>query len=75
MILWVKKNAKIEKGNLYLTENRLSKNEMRAAGNQNYMSHICAKRIFRFKSQIMQLLTKYQIFKKWSPNFTYSQKL
>ena len=38
------KNAKIGKGNLYLTENRLSRNEMWcAAYNHNYMCHIRAK--------------------------------
>ena len=32
------------KGNLFLTENRLSRNEMWcAADNYNYMCHICAK--------------------------------
>ena len=48
--LWVKlgdftvKNAKLWKGNLYLTENRLSGNEMWcAADNYNYMCHIYVK--------------------------------
>ena len=35
---------KIEKGNLYLIENRLSRNEMWCgAENYNYMCHVCAK--------------------------------
>ena len=38
------KNSKIGKGNLYLTENRLSRNEMwGAVDNHNYMCHICAE--------------------------------
>ena len=38
------KNAKIVKGNLYLTENGLSWNEMWCASdNHNYMCHTCAK--------------------------------
>ena len=38
------KKCKIEKGNLYLTENRSSWNEMCcAADNHNYMCHTCAK--------------------------------
>ena len=35
---------KIGKGNLYVTENRLGRNEIWcAADNHNYMWHICAK--------------------------------
>ena len=38
------KKCKIGKENLYLTENWLSRNEIRcAADNHNYMCHICAK--------------------------------
>ena len=38
------KKCKIEKGNLYLTENQLSLNQMCcAADNHNYMCHTCAK--------------------------------
>ena len=38
------KNRKIWKGNLYLTENRFSRNEMWCAVvNHNHMYHICAK--------------------------------
>ena len=52
------KKRKIGKGNLYLTENRLSWNEMCcAADHNNYMCHI-------IRTSIKQLLTKYQIFRK-----------
>ena len=38
------KKHKIGKGNLYLTENQLSRNEMWcAADNHIHMCHICAK--------------------------------
>ena len=38
------KNAKVGKGKIYLTENRLCRNEMWcAADNNNYMCQICAK--------------------------------
>ena len=38
------KKRKIGKGNLYLTENRLERNEIWFAGdNHSYMCHICAK--------------------------------
>ena len=38
------KKCKIFKGNLYLTENRLNRNEMwYAVVNHNYVFHICAK--------------------------------
>ena len=38
------KKRKIGKGNLYFSENRLSRNEMRCAADiQNHMSQICAK--------------------------------
>ena len=40
----VNKTPKIGKGNLYLTGNRLRRNEMVcAADSNNYMCHICAK--------------------------------
>ena len=40
------KKSKIGKGNLYLTENRLSRNEMWcASGNLSDMCHICAKEL------------------------------
>ena len=58
----IKKN---EKGNLYSTENGLSKNETwSAADNHNqYVCHICAKGFLASKFN-KQLLTKYQIFTK-----------
>ena len=57
------KKRKIGKGNLYLTENRLSENEMCCASdNHNYMCHTCAKELLDL--WIKQLLTKYQIFTK-----------
>ena len=38
------KKRKIGKGNLYLTENQLNRNEMWCAVvNHNHMGHICAK--------------------------------
>ena len=43
------KKLKIEKGNLYLTENRLGRNEIRCVDDKhNYVSHM-SKRIFRFE--------------------------
>ena len=40
------KKQKIEKGNLYLTKNLLSRNKIWCGvDNHNYMSHICAKRL------------------------------
>ena len=47
------KKRKIGKGNLYLTENRLSWNVMCCASdNHNYMCHTCAKEIFEFELQL-----------------------
>ena len=46
------KKRKIGKGNLHLTENRLSWNEMCCASdNYNYMCHTLCKRIFEFELQ------------------------
>ena len=43
-----KKKSKIRKGNLYLTENRLERNEIWfAEDNHSYMCHICGKGFFR----------------------------
>ena len=59
------KKHKIGKGNLYLTENWLSSNEMCcAADNHNYMCHTCAKELLDLNLKIKQLLTKYRIFMK-----------
>ena len=42
----VKKTRKIGKGNLYLTENQFSRNEMWCASdNNNNMCYICAKEL------------------------------
>ena len=39
----IKKTAKLGRGNMYLTENRLSRNDMWCAeDNHNYVSYICA---------------------------------
>ena len=47
----LRKGSEVGKGNMYLTENRLSRNEMLcASGNHSYISHIMCKRIFRFES-------------------------
>ena len=71
------KKRKIGKGNLYLTENWLSRNEMWCvADNHNYMSHTCAKG-FLDSNFDYAVIGKYQILNlnKITPNFTYSQKL
>ena len=61
---FIVKNAKIGKGNLYLTENRLSSNKMCCTSdNHNYMCHTCAKESL-IRTSIKQLSTKYQIFTK-----------
>ena len=66
-------NMKIGKGNVYLTENRLSGNQMWCvADNHNHMCNICAKGFFDLNFT-KQLLTKY-IFTKLPQICTYSQK-
>ena len=46
----VKKPAKLGRGNIRLTENRFSGNEIRcAANNHNYICHICAKEFLDLK--------------------------
>ena len=65
-------NHKIGKGNLYLTENRLSRNKMWCiADNHNCMCHICAKG-FLYHNQAA--VDKISNFHEIAPNFTYSQK-
>ena len=68
------KKRKIGNGNLYLTENRLSRNEMLSTEDKhNYMCHICAKGILDSnfnQADIDKLSNFYEI----APNFTYSQK-
>ena len=59
-------------GNLYFTENRLSRNEMRRASDNHIMCHICAKELSD-RTLIKQLFTKYNFFKEIAPNFTYSK--
>ena len=64
------KNRKIWKGNLYLTENRFSRNEMWCAVvNHNHMYHM-RKGIFRF---VLLLGSYWQniIFQEIAPNCTY----
>ena len=60
------KKRKIGKGNLYLTENRLSKNEMwRASDNHNNMRHTCAKDLLDsnfIQAVIKGALDKYDIY-------------
>ena len=68
------KKCKIGKGNLYLTENRFSWNEMCCASdNHNYMSHICAKE-FLNSSFNLAVIDKISNFHDIAPNFTFSQK-
>ena len=61
------KTRKIGKGNLYLTENQLSRNEVWCASdNHNSMCCICAKESLdlNFNFDILQLFTKYQFLTK-----------
>ena len=65
------KNRKIWKGNLYLSENRFSRNEMWCAVvNHNHMYHICAK---GFLDSYFLLGSYWQniIFQEIAPNCTY----
>ena len=65
------KNRKIGKGNLYLTENRLSWNEMCCASdNHNYMCHTCAKE-FLNSSFNKAVINKISHFHNIAPNFTF----
>ena len=68
------KKPKIGKGNLYLTENRLSRNEMLCSSdNHNNMRHICAKELLdsNFNETVID---KISIFQEIAPNFTYIWK-
>ena len=68
------KKRKIGKGNLYLTENRLSWNELCCASdNRNYMCHTCAKE-FSNSSFNKVVIDKISNFQDIAPNFTFSQK-
>ena len=63
------KKRKIGKGNLYLTENRSSWNEIWCASdNSNYMCHICAKEIFRFELQLSSYWQNIK-FSRYCPKF------
>ena len=65
------KKRKIGKGNLHLTENRLSWNEMCCASdNHNYMCHICAKE-FSNSSFNYAVIDKISNFHEIAPNSTY----
>ena len=47
------KKCKIGKRNMFLTENRLSWNEMCCdADNHDYMCHTCTKEVLRFELQL-----------------------
>ena len=68
------KKRKIWKGNLYLTENRLGRNEIwYAEDNHSYMCHICAKGFLdsNFNEAIIDIIS---IFHEIAPNYTYWQK-
>ena len=68
------KKRKVGKGNLYLTETQLSRNEIRCAANiHNYMCHICAKGFLDLNFN-QAVLDKIPNFHEIAPNFTYSQK-
>ena len=68
------KIRKIGKGNLYLTKNPLSRNEMWcAADNHNYMCHPCAKGFLDLNLN-EAVIDKISIFHEIAPNFIYSQK-
>ena len=68
------KTRKIGKGNLYLTENRLSWNEMCCASdNHNYMCHTCAKEFWNsnFNEAVIDKISN---FHDIVPNFTFLSK-
>ena len=67
------KKGEIGKGNLYSTKNWISRNEMWcAAGNHNYMSHVCAKG-FSGSNLSYAVIDKISDFQEIAPNFIYSQ--
>ena len=68
------KKRKIRKGNLYLTENRLERNELLfAEGYHSYMCHIWSKGFLDSKFN-KAVIDKISIFPEIAPNFTSSQK-
>ena len=59
------KKRKIGKGNLYLTEHRLSWNEMCCASdNHNYMCHTCVNDFFRFELELSSYWQNINFFTK-----------
>ena len=65
------------KGNLYLTESCLSRNEMWCASdNLNNMCHICANELLdsNFNQAVIYKISIFG-FNEIAPNFTYSQKI
>ena len=63
------KKRKIGKGNLYLTENRLSWNEMCcASNNHNYICVNICKRIFKFEPQLSSYWQNIK-FSRYCPKF------
>ena len=72
---WHKWSIKIGKGNLNLTENRLSWNEMCCASdNHNYMCHTCAKEFSNLSFNKAVIDKNISIFHDIAPNFTFSHK-
>ena len=71
----VKKTRKIRKENLYLTENRFSRNEMWCAVINNI--HMCLKCAKGFLDLNLNytVIDKISILNEIASNFTYSQKL
>ena len=64
------KKCKIRKGNLYLTENWLSRNKMWCtADNHYYMCHICAKEVLDVNFN-HTVIAKISNFQEIAPNFT-----
>ena len=58
---------------MFLTENRLGRNEMWCAENNH--SHMCKRIFLHFNTLIKHaVIDKISIFRKIAPNFTYSQK-
>ena len=67
------KKRKIGKENLYLTENRLSKTEMRCAtDNHNNMCHTCAKGLLNSNFN-QAVIYKISSFHEIAPNFTFTK--
>ena len=69
------KKCKTGKGNLCLTENRLSKNEMCCeTNNHNDTCHTCPNGLLDSNFNEVAI-DKISIFHEITPNITYSQKL